>query len=286
MGIAVIILNYNDSNNTYEITNKLSKYDIVDKIIVVDNISTDNSFLFLKKLESDKVKIIQSEKNGGYAYGNNFGARYLIENYNIEYVMICNPDIEIEEAVIKEMLDFSRSHDSACVSPLSIKPDGKVSQQIAWNFRGFFIEAITTLKVFAKIFSSRISLKEIEGHISFKVDILPGSLLFIDMKKYIDIDLMDEKTFLYCEERILGKRLEKMNYSSYLLTNQTYVHRHSESINRSIKSGIKKSNIYLDSRMIYLKNYYKMNVFRLLLIKIIYFIAKIETIFIQIIKKN
>ena len=282
--IAVIILNYNDYKNTCHLSYILNTYNVIDIIIIVDNKSTDDSYLFLQKLESDKVKVIQSQENKGYSYGNNFGVKYLKDNYDIDYVMIANPDVEVEEKVILEMSQFSKFQNAACVSPLSLKPDRSLSDQIAWNFRSFFIETITTLNIFAKIIYSRVSIKQIRGRDFIKVDILPGSLLFINMEKFVNAGLMDEKTFLYCEERILGKRLQKLNYTSYLLINQTYVHRHSESINKSIQKSLNRKKIYLKSRTIYLKNYYKMNILRLLFIGFIHYLALVEAVFIEVFK--
>ena len=99
MKTAIIVLNYNDSKNTVNFVNKVVKYDILEKIIVVDNLSSkENEFEELKSLECEKVDVIRTDKNGGYAYGNNYGLKYIDEKYDdIEYVIISNPDVGIKE---------------------------------------------------------------------------------------------------------------------------------------------------------------------------------------------
>ena len=72
--VAIIILNYNDSENTIRYVNEISNYDILNKIVIVDNHSNkENEYEKLLKLASDKVDVIRSDKNGGYSYGNNYG---------------------------------------------------------------------------------------------------------------------------------------------------------------------------------------------------------------------
>ena len=80
--IGVIILNQNDSDTTRKLYETIQGYDSIDHIVIVGNLSPDGSFRQLKSLAGDKVDVIQSDKNGGYSYGNNYGAFYLIDKYN------------------------------------------------------------------------------------------------------------------------------------------------------------------------------------------------------------
>lgn len=41
-----------------------------------------------------------SDKNGGYSYGNNYGAFYLIDKYMVDILVIANPDVEFTEAFL------------------------------------------------------------------------------------------------------------------------------------------------------------------------------------------
>ena len=102
MKVAVIIVNYNDAEDTKKYVKTISEYKILDRIVVVDNLSTTaGTFDSLKKLENSKVKVISSDKNGGYDYGNNFGVKYLQSiNEKYDYIIISNPDIEITENAI------------------------------------------------------------------------------------------------------------------------------------------------------------------------------------------
>ena len=71
MKVATIVVNYNDEDDTENYIKNVSKFSVIDRILVVDNMSTnENAFDRLKKLEDNKVKVIKSDKNGGYNYGN------------------------------------------------------------------------------------------------------------------------------------------------------------------------------------------------------------------------
>ena len=66
MKIATIIVNYNDEASTIKFVEKVSKYACIDRVVVVDNKSTTSfGFEKLKKLENEKISVLESEKNGG-----------------------------------------------------------------------------------------------------------------------------------------------------------------------------------------------------------------------------
>lgn len=90
--IAIILLNYNNYNDTINCIESLKKVDYPNFfVIVVDNNSTNDSFAYLKKMENDKIKIINSGKNGGFAFGNNVGIKLALEQ-KAEYVLLLNND--------------------------------------------------------------------------------------------------------------------------------------------------------------------------------------------------
>ena len=78
---AMVILNYNDMKVTEKLTRAVMDYECLDRVIVVDNRSTDGSYEYLKNcFRKSEVDIIQAPVNGGYATGNNFGVRYAIDH--------------------------------------------------------------------------------------------------------------------------------------------------------------------------------------------------------------
>ncbi len=87
-------LSYWETNNCIQSITKLySNYEY--KIVVVDNGSPNESMKVLNELyeENDKVHIISTHDNLGFASGNNYGFKWAKENYDFDYLICCNNDI-------------------------------------------------------------------------------------------------------------------------------------------------------------------------------------------------
>ena len=69
--INCVILNFNDGETVARLVHMIHDYDYLEKIVLVDNHSTDDSWEQLQVLKDEKVELIRTEKNGGYGYGNN-----------------------------------------------------------------------------------------------------------------------------------------------------------------------------------------------------------------------
>ncbi len=132
--LAFIILNYNDSASTISLVDSLCNWkqdNFQIRIIIVDNRSKDNSYTLLKERYSTAfsvVDVVESERNGGYSYGNNFGVRYAITHYSPDYIAIANPDIEVDENTVSECLKtFNAAAKLGGVSPVMCNINGHYS---------------------------------------------------------------------------------------------------------------------------------------------------------------
>jgi hypothetical protein len=99
----IILLNYNNWQDTVECVQSLNKSGVKDSnILIIENCSSDES---LEKLKTNfsSVKIIQTEKNLGFTGGNNLGIRYASEN-NYHYAVVLNNDTIVEEKNSFEIL--------------------------------------------------------------------------------------------------------------------------------------------------------------------------------------
>ena len=110
--IAIILLNYNNYEDTFACVESLQqvRYPNVD-IIIVDNKSTNDSLEKLYELKSENIKIVDSGKNGGFAFGNNIGMEIAREE-NSDYVLLLNNDTIVTENFLDELLKcFSYEED-------------------------------------------------------------------------------------------------------------------------------------------------------------------------------
>ena len=122
MKVAAIIVNYNDVEQTIKYVNSIRNMEMIDRILVVDNKSTDEkAYEILSRIESSKTMVIQSERNGGYNYGNNFGIKYLnANNEYYDYYIISNPDVSIEEEALKHCLSIIDSDENTAIIARSL----------------------------------------------------------------------------------------------------------------------------------------------------------------------
>ncbi|MBJ8325402.1 glycosyltransferase [Streptococcus pacificus] len=96
--ICYLILHYIAKEETIKCINSLKEKDSNNiKIIVVDNASPNNSgeeLLSLYKNDS-MVEVLLNSENSGFASGNNFGYKYIKDNYKPDFIVIMNNDVEI-----------------------------------------------------------------------------------------------------------------------------------------------------------------------------------------------
>ncbi|MTV74655.1 glycosyltransferase, partial [Streptococcus pneumoniae] len=90
------ILNYNTWEDTARLAQKVATFQHIQSVIIVDNLSTDDSYHYLKRLEGEKISVYQTQRNGGYSVGNNVAARKAY-NMGVDILFISNPDVDIDE---------------------------------------------------------------------------------------------------------------------------------------------------------------------------------------------
>lgn len=288
--LSAVILNYNDSKLTIELAKKISSFETINHVLIVDNCSEDDSYETMKNAVSFKIDVVKTDRNGGYGYGNNYGIRYASERYGAEYVLICNPDIEVSENTIRHLLEFAMEHDECgVVAPLMLDSNYRLNTKCIWKIPTFcqylFFSLPITGRFFQGMYYKENELQENEKKY-IKTGCVAGSLLLINTEKFFNCGMYDENIFLYCEETLLGLKMKQANYKTYLLTDETFVHHHSVSINKSIQSKVQQAKIMWNSRLYVLNKFYIKTFFGRLLAGFITKIALAEIYMLEWIKNG
>lgn len=261
----LVVLNYNDYNTIEKFLNNAIHIESIDKLIVVDNCSTDNSFEKLCAFESEKTDVIKTEKNGGYAYGNNFGVKYAMDKYSPKYVFISNPDVEFDDSVISSLQGLHKELETAgenvgCVS-CQMKTTSDIDIKTAWKlprYKSCILDNLIVLSSILKCKKYNYDYDYFQGEYS-KVDVIHGSFFMVAMETFEKVGFFDEDTFLYNEENILAYKLKENKCQSYILNTKSYLHHHSVSVSKNIKPIRKRLDIAYDSRCVYLNKYLRIN---------------------------
>lgn len=282
MKVATIIVNYNALEDTTRYVETIKKYNIIDRIVVVDNLSTTTgAFEKLKFLEDEKVRVISSDKNGGYNYGNNYGIKYLKDNSEeYDYYIISNPDIEVSEEAIEKTIEVLNERENAAVAaPRMFNKQDKPIRRSAWKIRTFCLDVIHSTRLLELVFykalrSGEYSLTDYEEKI-LPVEAISGAFFIIKSKVINEIGFFDENVFLFYEEDILAKKIKSNNYKVYSVNTEKFIHYESQTIGKSMNYFNKVKQLF-KSKMYFQKVYNNINIFQILLFYILYFFRNIE----------
>lgn len=283
----VVILNYNTYKITKQLVNLIKDYNCLSKIIVVDNCSTNNSYEELLCLKNNKVHILKTDANKGYSYGNNFGIQYL-EQFDIDVVVIANPDVVFSEKVIDEILNtFSseRYNDYGILSTIRTDGKGEFTQRQYWKLPNYFDELINCLAITRKIKKKNEVYKIEEKGLEIKtVDVVPGSFFAARLKYMRELGYFDENVFLFYEENILAYKMKEKGYKEGILLNVQYKHVHEESSTQSLAKSSQALKITMQSSKYYNKKYLEIGKLKMNFLKLIMKYSYYERIIIYKIK--
>lgn len=282
MKLAVIVVNFNDEKDTLKYVKEITEYDIIDKIVVVDNDSTnENCFEKLQTLKSEKVDVISSGKNGGYSYGNNFGIKYLEEQgLDFDYYAVSNPDIEISREAFERCIKFLEENEKAgVVAPMMLNSSGNRIRRSAWKFRTFKRDVVHSSRILEvlcyPVLKNGEYTEEDYKKDSLQVDCISGAFFVIKKFAYHEINGLDENVFLFYEEDILARKLEAKGYLTYSLNDVNFKHYESQTIGKTFSYFKKIKELYV-SKMYYHKNYTNINKFQVLIFQLLRYLRIIE----------
>jgi len=122
--ISVIIVSYNSEKYIKQCLDSVINSSIPLEIIVIDNASTDKTLQILNFYE-DKIKLIKSTQNLGFAGGNNLG----IKNSSGDILILINPDAYVEKNSIEQLIGPMLYDERVMIAgPKIFYPDSKKIQ--------------------------------------------------------------------------------------------------------------------------------------------------------------
>ena len=261
----LLIINYNDYKNTKRLIENALEFKTINHIVVVDNCSTDDSFIKLLKLKS-KADVIKSMENLGYSYAINYGMKYIINKYKTANVFISNSDIIIPTEDSLTLMLNELKDDVGCVGPV-VNEHGVLNR--GWKMPSPFIDAMMNLVLVHKWFRKKyIMYKDsyYQDKISY-VDVVSGCFFLVNTKDYQDINYLDETVFLYYEENILAAKLKNIGKKIVVVNDAFIIHDHAATIDNNIKR-IKKFKILKKSGYYFQTKYNNANLGEKILLKL------------------
>ena len=247
--ITAIITSFRSENKILKCLKSLGK-DF--EIIVIEN---SNDKKLKNKLENEypNLKCILSDKNLGYAKGNNLG----LSMVKSKYALIINPDAEVHNQAIKNFFLATKEKPNFSIIAPYIQEEKNNS--------------------FSKNTKKRI----------YEVKSVKGFAMFLNLEQFKELGFFDENFFIYFEEIDLCKRLIKKGKKIFLDTSIIINHAGGTSHEDAINYEMEKSRNWhwMWSTFYFHKKHYG---YIIALIKILpkFLSALLKTIFFKIISNN
>lgn len=219
--VFVIVVNYNGINYLKTCLSSLEQQTYpYYKIIVFDNASTDNSAQFIRE-NFPKVRLIQSEKNLGFAEGNNLAIKFALD-HKADYVFLVNNDTDAEKDLIEKLINTGESNDSIGIAGpavLDLKNKSSIQEM------GMSIDR----------FGYPFALKNAQN-VSC-IFFVSGCAMMIKSELLKRIAFFDEKYFMFAEDLDLCWRAQLAGYKIAVNENAKIYHASGGSISGGVIKG-------------------------------------------------
>ncbi len=179
------------------------------EMIVVDNGSWDGSIHEVEKA-FPFVDLVGNEKNLGFAKAVNQGLR----KASGRYILLLNPDTEVKNGAIHELLSFMESHSRTGVAGAQLlNSDGSKQNSIA-NFPSLATELFNK-RLLRWLFPRRFPGKERKYSEPVEVDSVVGACMMVNREALDQVGVLDEDYFLFLEETDWCYRMKKAGWKIY-----------------------------------------------------------------------
>jgi len=109
--VSIVILNWNGLEDTIECLNSLKKVDYPNyELFVVDNASSGDDVKILKEKFGDYIRLIENDKNYGFAKGNNIAIKKVLDENKSKYVLLLNNDTVVHKNFLKELVGVAEKN--------------------------------------------------------------------------------------------------------------------------------------------------------------------------------
>ena len=244
--LAIIVLNWNGADDTLDCVRSLQSQSLKPFIIVVDNNSSDDSVFqienFISDSSSDDILLIKNDNNLGFAGGINTGLKFALNN-SYEFVGLLNPDAAADKDWCKEIVAELKKHpETGIATGLLLREDGKTVDSsgdlyTTWGLPGPRNRDEPTEN----------APKE-PGYVFGAT----GGGAIYRTAMFDDVDMFDEKFFMYYEDVDLSFRAQlaghKVRYTPHAIAY------HKQGASSKKVPGLAVYNTFKNLPMVYIKN--------------------------------
>ena len=215
--LSVITVNYNGLKDTCSLLDSLTPVDQSTEVIMVDNASTSDEASTIAS-RYPWVRVIRSQKNLGFAGGNNLGIR----EANGEYLFFVNNDTEVDLSQLVPLLKRMDENESIAIVCPKIRffyGDRKI------QYAGYTKLSQVTLRNHAIGFGETDSGQHDTAR---PTPYVHGAAMLVRRKAIERAGMMPECFFLYYEELDWSMMMRRGGYEIWYEPSATVLHKESQ----------------------------------------------------------
>jgi len=189
-----------------------SRGDFKFEVLVVDNDSVDGSAAMVKE-EFPVVRLLANSANLGFATANNQAIKLAVG----KFILLLNPDMQVEADTLNKILIWAKEHPTATVSGCKLlTADDQIVKQVR-RFPRLFDQLMVTLKIphFFPAVVDQYLCADFNYAAAARVDSIRGAFFLINRASYEKISgsdqpLLDERYFIWFEEVDFCRQVYKL----------------------------------------------------------------------------
>ena len=224
---------------------------VFEKIIIVDNASTDNSLDLLP--QNNKMHIIRNSQNYGFGKACNLGAKVY---GSADLLLFLNPDtilkLDTLDISIKFYNENAKKMRFGILGVKLVYDDGSIQKSCS-RFPSVKSEVFDSTGL-SKLFPATSShMNEFSHHSSRFVEQIMGAYFLTSNPLFERLGGFDESFFVYYEEVDFSYRARGLGYNSYFLADVSAVH-----VGGGCSRQVKAKRLFysLNSRLIYVSKHF------------------------------
>lgn len=257
MELGIVILNYLNWTDTVECVESLKGQTHQDyQIVIVDNASANESFseLTARYEGHENIHLLQTDKNLGFAKGNNTGIVYCKEILNLFNILMINNDVIFTEPdYLAKLVNYEVGQDIGVIGTKIIGSDGKNQNPHYFNpsfrkvmreftfplLRKYHLNGILEVGRFLKHKGKPVPQNTEAKSLSTQTNksyVLHGAVMYLTENYLNQMNGLYPETFLYYEEEILGLVCKKLNLKMRYVEDISIYHKEDQSSEMSFQN--------------------------------------------------
>ena len=260
MKLSIVIVNYNVQYFLELCLRSVEKAceNISSEIIVVDNVSADDSCKMVRE-KFPNVILIENKENVGFSKANNQGVAIA----KGEYVLILNPDTVVCEHTFEEIVYFADTKND--LGALGVKLIDGTGMYLPESKREIPSIKASLFKVLgSKSSKGNYYANDLKADEVGEIKILVGAFMLLKTYVYKKVGGFDEDYFMYGEDIDLSYKLLQNGYKNYYLGTSKIIHFKGE----STRKDVRYLKHFHGAMEIFCKKHHKYNWFEKIFMKI------------------